>query len=482
MPRAGSAAKKATTTRKRVSKAAPTTSASLVGEIGGTGLQQYSGIINEEFLNQLKGVRRYRVFREMSENDPIVGAVLYAIEMLLRGVKWTVEPGGDAPEDEQAVEFLESLLGDMSHTMDDFIGEWMAAPIYGYAPFEIVLKYRRGENIQPGLASQYDDGKLGVRKLAIRHPDTLERWIFDDAGGIQGFVQRTAPKWESASLPIERMLLFRTLARKGNPEGQSLLRRSYVPYYLKKRLVGIEVVGIERNMAGFPVMYYPSEWQSDAYSAQLTDVKQVVQRIKVDDQAGLALPSLFDEQGNQLLKFELVAASGKQQGDISPIIERYDRRIAMTMLADVILLGHEKVGSFALADSKTNLFTVGLGALLDDIGATFSRHLIPRLLRYNGMKVTKMPTFQHSDLETVDLTAVGDYIMKLANAGAPLFPSEEGKLERHLYRVAGLPEPEGDFPLPTPRIDPFAEPDDEPDDEPDNEDEDDENDDDNADD
>ena len=46
-----------------------------------------------------------------------------------------------------------------------------------------------------------------------------------------------------------------------------------------------------------------------------------------------------------------------------PIIERHSRHIAMTAMADFILLGHEAVGSFALADSKTDLFGVALGGL-----------------------------------------------------------------------------------------------------------------------
>lgn len=440
------------------------------GELGATGLEHYSGLINEEWLNQLKGERSLRVYREMSENDAVVGAVLYAIEMLLRPVTWTCEAGSEAPEDQEAAEFIESVMGDMSHTFSDFVSEWMASPTYGYAPFELVYKLRQGDNARPGLASQYNDGRLGVRKLAIRHPQTVERWIFDDSGGVEGLVQRAAPKWDHVTIPIEKLLLFRTMARKGNPEGTSILRRSYIPWFYKKRLEAIEAVGTERNMAGFPIMYYPAEWMTDStYSEQLDEVKKIVQRVKVDEQAGVAIPLIYDQNGNQLMKFDLIAASGKNNTDISPIIERYDRRIAMTMLADVILLGHEKVGSFALADSKTNLFTVGIGALLDDIAAVFNRHMVPRLIRLNGMRVTRMPELRHSDLETVDLTALGDYITKLAGAGAPLFPDDN--LQRHLYRVASLPEPEGEFP--PMRMPPVMEPEDQPEEQPEDEPEDD---------
>lgn len=445
-------------------KAPETSQYGMMGELGGTGLQQNSGVVNEEWLHSLQGKNGVRAFREMSENDPIARGILYAMEMLLKGVTWTVEPGGDTPADEEAAEWLGTIPEDMSHTMSDFISEWMAAPTYGFAPFEVCLKLRNGDNAKPGLASKYNDGKIGVRKLAIRHPSTLDRWQFDEEGGIQAMVQRAGPKWTPVVLPIETLLLFRCLARKGNPEGQSLLRGAFTSWYTKKKLEAIEAIGIERNMAGFPLIYYPPEWQGDTQHAdKVAEVQKIARNVKADEQAGLALPALFDAEGNRVLSFELVATSGKQGSDVSPIIERYARQMAMSVLADVILLGHEKVGSFSLAESKTNLFTVGLGALLDGIRDVLNRHLVPRLMRLNGFKLEQWPQFQHSDLETVDLTALGDFITKLASAGAPLFPSEGGELERHLYRVAGLPIPEGDFPAPRPRFDPFADPNADPD-------------------
>ena len=70
-------------------------------EVGATGLKQYSGYINEEFLPELKGRQGTRVYREMSDNDPIIGAILFAIEMLIRNAGGRVEP---ASKDQQDVE------------------------------------------------------------------------------------------------------------------------------------------------------------------------------------------------------------------------------------------------------------------------------------------------------------------------------------------------------------------------------------------
>ena len=63
-------------------------------ELGNTGLKRAAGIIDEEFLPQLRGRKAVAVYKEMSENDPLVGALLFAVDRLLRNVEWTVEPAG----------------------------------------------------------------------------------------------------------------------------------------------------------------------------------------------------------------------------------------------------------------------------------------------------------------------------------------------------------------------------------------------------
>ena len=52
-------------------------------EIGRIGQRRYGGVIYEEFLHELRGKRGIEAYREMSENDDVVGAILFAIEMLV---------------------------------------------------------------------------------------------------------------------------------------------------------------------------------------------------------------------------------------------------------------------------------------------------------------------------------------------------------------------------------------------------------------
>jgi hypothetical protein len=53
-------------------------------EAGLTGLRRAAGYVDEEFLPQLRGRKAVQVFREMADNEPVVGALLFAIDRLLR--------------------------------------------------------------------------------------------------------------------------------------------------------------------------------------------------------------------------------------------------------------------------------------------------------------------------------------------------------------------------------------------------------------
>ena len=75
-------------------------------QLGSSGLTRYAGYVYEEFLPELRWPRAGKIYQEMADNDAVVGAVLYLAEMLIRGVKWTVEPASDSEEDKKAAEFV----------------------------------------------------------------------------------------------------------------------------------------------------------------------------------------------------------------------------------------------------------------------------------------------------------------------------------------------------------------------------------------
>jgi hypothetical protein len=446
-------------------------------EIGSSGLKQYAGLLTEEFLVDLQGTKAIQKYKEMAANDPIIATILFVIEQMITQVEWRIEPfkdsaGDSLPEDEVSKEFIEQCWQDMSSSWSDTLSEIVTMFTFGWAYSEICYKMRNG--MDPGMdelgmplpKSLYDDRKIGWRKWALRGQETLRRWEIDNTGGIQGMWQASNfPISKEVLIPIDKAILFRTRTERNNPEGASLLRRAYRPWYYTKRFQEIEAIGIERDLAGLPVLRAPAGL--DLYNDKDPDMtvlrhkaEALVKSIRRGQQEGVLLPgaadaSLANTEFNQW-NLTLLSSGSRRQFDLDATITRYETRMAMTVLADFIFLGQGAAGSWALSTDKTQLFIVALGSFLSKITEPINRHEIPRLLELNAMDVTRPPKMAHGDITSPNITEMADYLSKLSAAGASLFPDEA--LELQLRRIANLPQPSPEALPPDPAIPPKVNP------------------------
>lgn len=413
-------------------------------ELGATGLRRTTGYVDEEFLPQLRGRKAVQIFREMSDNEPIIGSLLFAVERLLREVDWRVEPATDDEEGKKAAEFVEQCMDDMSQTWDDTITEILTMLPYGFSWHEIVYKKRIGPWEQsPTRRSKYTDGKVGWRKLPIRAQETMLRWVFDDSGGVKAMVQMAPPYYKIVPIPIEKSLLFRPKFAKGNPEGRSMLRNAYRPWYLKKRLEEIALIGMERDLAGLPVAKVPRDYLAAGVGTDKQKMveafRKMVRAVRRDEQEGIILPQEYDPDTKQpLFEFELLTSGGTRQFDIIGYIQQLEQRMLMTVLADFILVGHEQVGSYSLHTDKAGLFRTAINSIAQSIADVFNMYAIPRLFAVNGWKLDQLPTLKPSDVDPPDLTQLGAFMGQMTQAGMTWFPDPE--LEKFIRQAARLPE------------------------------------------
>lgn len=249
-------------------------------------------------------------------------------------------------------------------------------------------------------------------------------------------------------IPRDKILLFRVRPKGNNPEGRSILRNAYRPWYFKKRIEEIEGIGIERDLAGFPIMYVPAEiaaaGSNPAASASdkllLAAYQQIVKNIKRNSQEGLILPSDVGEHGEKLYELALLSSTGQRQFNTNDIISRYDQKIATSVMADFLLMGHQtRGGSQALGSSKIEMFFAAVAGLVKSFVETINRDLVPLICELNGIPPECQPSAYTDKPEQVDLARLGAYINALAASGMTLFPNED--LEDYLLQVAGLPEP-----------------------------------------
>lgn len=388
--------------------------AKLYSEIGSAGLAQFSGIIQDEFLRELRGKEGYKRYDEMRRNSPNVGAALLAIENLIRQVSWNFVSGD---ENDPRVEFLEEAREGLSHSWNDHITEALSMLPFGFSMFETV--YKRDES-----------GRVVWRKFAPRGQDTVYQWVFDAEDGLSAVKQMAPPAYKLVEIPIEKLLIYRTRVERGNPEGRSMLRAAWIPYYYTKHIQQIEAIGVERDLAGLPVITLPEgATTDDTDTSDLGKARIMVRNVRNDEQAGIVLPS-------PSWTFELASTGGSRAFNTDDIIRRYESRIMMVFLAQFIMLGQNSIGSQSLSKDQSDFFSMAVDAVADIISDTFTHYAIPRLLRINGMDERGV-RLEHTPVGDTNKSMILEMVSKLGEKVT--WDAEE---EVWLRGVLGLPEHE----------------------------------------
>ena len=382
-------------------------------QLGNTGLRRYGGYVYEEFLPQLRYPRAGEIYKEMSDNDAVIGSVLYLAEMLIRGTKWETKPASQSKEDIEAAQFLEECMNDMENSWADTICSILSMFVYGFSVHEIVYKVRRGPmETNPKYKSKYTDCRIGWRKLPIRAQSSIKEWEFDDAGDVIGCIQSCEPTFKDVHIPAEKMLLFTTRNVYGNPEGKSLLRNCYRAWYFKKFLEELEGIGMERDLAGLPVLTTPEgvdlyNDDIEGMAALRARAEELVANIRNDASAGVVLSYGWD--------LKLLSSGSSRGVDINTAINRWDSRIAMTLLSDIVMMGGSQSGSYALADTKTSLLAAALQAQLENIADILNSKAVPVLFMMNDFdKITEYPKIVPGSVTTPTMKEIA-LVLRAAN-------------------------------------------------------------------
>lgn len=410
--------------------------------LGVDGVRHSNGYVFEEFLPELTGHRGRLKYKEMSMNDATIGALLTAVGATIRPIGWKITR---APADVTGKysDWFESVINDM----DNSFGEWMTEALtflpFGFSVFEKVYKLRGGKTDDPYTNSKENDGTIGIKKLAPRPQETIERWDIDAEGVTQGFWQVNPNGYADTYIPMSKCLLLRTASIKDNPEGVSILRNCYKSYTYLNNIQLVEAIAIEREMSGVPIVRVPSEVLTNPDQLALKNAYLKIARdLKMGEQAGIVLPSevYMDDTGKPSniyqVSVELIASQGKRLIDTDLVIKRYQQEIARSILADFLMLGISDRGSFSMSKNKTDLFLNTLQTFTQELARAW-RQVRDELWDLNGFPEEMKPEPIPGQINPTDLAVLGDYVSKLATAGIAFHDEDTQKF---LRRAADMPE------------------------------------------
>jgi len=383
-------------------------------------------------LEELKDTYiRRQLFEDMADNSATTSAFIWTVRQMAAQSKWRFV----GEEGDERKTFLESVFfKDLNQDWDDFLSSALTMLVHGWSLMEIVHKIRVGpEETSPQHKSHYTDRKIGLRMMSYRPQLSIYNWMFHDDGRLKSVEQTMIGS--VAKLDAKNLLFFRTTGTR--PDGISILRGAYTPYFRSQVLEYLEAIGIERDLAGLPFFHLtdkaPDIWNPEDSKGQIArkELEKLAQGIRQDRIDGIIVP--------EWVEAELLSAKGGTRSlNIKDALSRYDLRLLQALMADFLLLGTAKgAGSYGLGVSRQSLFLLAVDGFLSRIAKIVNYQLITDLLLLNDYPVEDPPILTVDPLNPRDLSVLGSFFQQMSQAG--LYVKATKELEKFLSDATDLP-------------------------------------------
>lgn len=390
------------------------------GEVGYTGANLYNGVSQDELYRELIFPQSLKTFKKMQYHSAI-SSCLSLYDNVISKVIWNVKPPKDATERElQETKFIEECLHDMDIPLRQVVKDALSSNVYGFALLEKVFKVRSSGN------SYYNDGKYGIKKLALIHQETVKRFLTSEDGSDVIGVEQDLSGWNTLyrkplnnpKLPRSKYVHIVTGRSRNDPYGKSPLRDVFIAWKFLAVIEELEAQSVAKDMSNMPLLRIPSQFMSPDASPeqklQYEAFKNIIRNVNVNQQSGIVLPSdVNPETRSKLFEFELIKANSQGKAiDTEPIKQYYLNQIYTAMSADVLILGQGGGGSYALGAIKNSLTSAAIESMLDNIVEAFNRDLIQHLYKLNGFNPARACSLDYENLHEVDLDVISRFIQR----------------------------------------------------------------------
>lgn len=389
---------------------------------------------------ELSGTQRFHTYRDMMYDSQIGGAV-GLMQSMTGKLSFKLKPSEKTTAaDKKMLAKIEASFHQMPVSFQQWMSYALSEISYGHSIFEKV--YKR------------EDGAFVIDSLSPIHPINVEKYVYDRLRLKE--LKLTAPEndgvvmQDSAPTTIagDKVLIIKLNADLDNPLGRSILDRVYVDWKSKQIASEYELIGIAKNLSGVVKIEAPTEYIQDWYNKPDSDNARYLETLLEQAEmlhggkSSVVLASSDTTQTNSKL-FDIKQFGENTSAntfDIDKTISRFNNNILSSLYSDILSLGSNGGGSFALSDSKTNI----LGLFIESILATITtgvNEVVRELMKLNGVKNHSCFTVEWEDVDEKDLDKYARAWSRIGQSGL-LRPTEE--LETELRTRFGVPKLEGE--------------------------------------
>lgn len=389
--------------------------------IGSTGTESYSGYNYEDYLQEMHGKERAKLFDKIRRSDPQIKMCLNAVKSPIKAALWEVQPFDSEDEESKAdaelVEFV--LMQGMDKSFKQFLSESLTCLDFGHSVFEIIDKAILGH---PKFGNVN-----GLRSLAFRSPRTIERWNLDsNTDNLVSITQYAYGDLEKlVDIPAEFLLIF-SLDREGsNYEGISAIRCCYGNWFRKDQYLKLNAIGIESFAIPTPLVKVPNGKES---GEQYDHMRSALEAYVTHEKNYLTYPEGWEIELN-------TNPYDPQKVEVS--IDNEDKRIVKAFMANFLELGMNGFGSQSLSFDLSDFFLGAIEHVAHIVAEGINQTIIPRIIQMNrGQRpgYPKLCVSGISDRAGKELSEV------LKNYADSKIITPDDVLEAHIRRRYNLPE------------------------------------------
>lgn len=307
----------------------------------------------------------------------------------------------------------------------------------GYAPFEIVTK--EGTNkwqgyhtlsvlsyidpltvdpLKPFTTTKDGNSIVAIRQLmaAFASADGTNSIRFSTTGSSKEIDYRKIAMCSYSSTPSE-------------PIGASPFDAAYEPWRIKRLIQEYAIVGVQKDMAGTPILLVPQALLDDAKEEgslawyTVEQLRSQMANLHAGDQAYMILPSdTYNESGSGQkvydITFKGVDGSGKQH-DLIGLMDQCSKAIHKVLGSINLVSAEQGTASYNSLSGAGDILLNYVKQDSRSIDDMWNKKVFPLLLRLNKDKFgdvdpVDIPQWRHGEASPVPLDELGKYLNRVA--------------------------------------------------------------------
>jgi len=353
---------------------------------------------SEEIFSELQPPSGLRKFKNMEDNEPIIGGLLLRLQNIIKSAEWEVVG--------QNADIVSEQLNNIRYGISGLLGDLTSAFTFGFAICEKVWAA--------------EEGKIVLKDVKPLYQLTIMQFV--DAKGEekadQTFAEQQTMQKGTVQIPLSKCIHFIPIPLARNPYGKSLLRSAYKPYYYKASIEASEAQGIDRSLSGLPVMTAPegfdfvnadeaSPGYDENVAATLDWAEKVVSKVRKDEMQGIVKPFGW--------LLELLKSNSTTTVNSPEIISRLNVEMAVALLQTFAINGGFASTNNSNIEEMVKDFQRNCDAWLSALAFLINREIVKDICDFN-MK-TDYPVLSFKKVAGENIADLAGFVARLMSQG-----------------------------------------------------------------